>query len=133
MYKQGQIVDYMAETDIQGRVTKTTKYAIREDNGDFLEAECPKTGMKMTLLRDCICTPEEDTPRHFYVSCKEHPNKHDSKALALLGPYPTWEDAEKQKDRGRQLAYDADPKACWYGYGICSSPASVELKTVFGA
>lgn len=132
MYPQGQVVDYMAEVNAAGQVTRMTKFAIRQDNGDTLEAECPKTGQRFTILRDCICTPEQDEPRHFYVSCKEDPNKHDSRGLMLLGPYPTWEEAEANKKRGKDMAHNADPRACWYGYGIASSPVSVEIKTVFG-
>ena len=133
MYHQGQVVDYMAETNVAGEVTRMVKYAVREDKGDFVEAECPKTGLKMTLLRDCICTPEEDEPRHFYVSVKDDHNA-DARTGFLLGPYATWEKAEANRKRGRGLAEQesGDPKAFFYHYGTCSSPVSVVLKTVFG-
>ena len=129
MYQQGQVVDYMAEINVAGEVIRMVQYAIREDNGSFLEAECPKTGRIMTLLRDCICTPEEDEPRHFYVSVKDRERERTG---ILLGPYATWEEAEKQKERARGFAMDNDDHACWYSYGICSSPLSVVIKTVFG-
>lgn len=133
MYPQGQVVDYMAETDIQNRVTRMVQYAVRKDNGDFVEAVCPKTGLEMTLLRNCICTPEEGEPRHFYVSVKDS-DKADARTGFLLGPYATWEEAEANRKRGRKLAEQEsnDPKAFFYHYGTCSSPVSVVIKTVFG-
>ena len=127
MYQQGQVVEYMAETNAAGAVTRVVKYAIRKDEGSFLQAEDPKTGLKVTLLRDCICTPEEDSPRQFYVSVQDGERKG-----ILLGPYATWEEAEANKARGKKMAHEADPKACWYSFGTCSSPADVTLKTVFG-
>lgn len=51
---------------------------------------------------------------------------------ALLGPYATHEEALTQVSRGRTLAEAADPWACFYGFGTCSAPAGVVIKTVFG-
>ena len=51
----------------------------------------------------------------------------------LLGPYHTQYEALKNVKKGRELAYGADHRACWYSYGTAGAPVdSPTIKTVFG-
>ena len=54
------------------------------------------------------------------------------KWAALLGPYDTHDEAERNVKRGKDLANERDPRACFYAYGVSSSPPGNITKTVFG-
>lgn len=51
----------------------------------------------------------------------------------LLGPYDSHQDALDNVERGRELAIDADPFACFYYVGTCrwKDPTNPP-KSVFG-
>lgn len=63
--------------------------------------------------------------KFYYVSVIDGPRKG-----LLLGPYPTHDEALKNVDRGKDLAYKADLKSAFYAFGTAGSDD--ELKTVFG-
>ena len=67
----------------------------------------------------------EKTGRQFYVSVIDGRRKG-----ILLGPYKTHAEARENVSRGRELAEKAEPGACFYSFGTCSSP--VLLQAVFG-
>ena len=71
------------------------------------------------------CGAYHEVGTKFYVSVRD-----GSKVGFLLGPYDTHQQALDQVGRGRDLAYEHDPKAPWYGYGTAGSTS--ELKSVFG-
>lgn len=72
-------------------------------------------------------TPEEAARLEFYCTVMS-----DTQTAALLGPYPTQEEAKENLGRGKQLANDADPWAAFYAFGTASAVKGTSLKTVFG-
>jgi hypothetical protein len=50
----------------------------------------------------------------------------------LMGPFGTYADADGQVHLARRLAYDHDPRSAFYAFGVCSAPAPLPLRPVFG-
>jgi hypothetical protein len=50
----------------------------------------------------------------------------------LLGPYSEPTEAEGNVKRAKELARQNDPFSHFYGFGLCSAPAEVQIQTVFG-
>jgi len=51
---------------------------------------------------------------------------------ALLGPYGTHDEALENVQRGRNLAYDADPRSHWYAFGTCKVTSRNLPQSTFG-
>jgi hypothetical protein len=71
--------------------------------------------------------PEPDRPYN-YVSVIDPDNP--AKRGLLLGPYPTHAEALANVERGRKLAEEANPWACFFAFGTAGSAES--RRTVFG-
>ena len=71
------------------------------------------------------CENYHEIGTQFYVTVRDGP-----RTGYLLGPYRTHREALAQVDRGRSLAYDADPRAPFYAYGTAGTAET--LSTVFG-
>jgi len=56
--------------------------------------------------------------------------KYGEKYGFLMGPYPTYEEAESRLHIAKKRLDDTDPRAAWYAYGLASWQD--EIKTVFG-
>lgn len=65
--------------------------------------------------------------KYYYVSVIDiDANRHG----LLLGPYPTHQEALDNVKRARELAYKADPRSHFYGFGTAGSDEL--FTTVFG-
>jgi hypothetical protein len=64
---------------------------------------------------------------HYYVSVGDPENS--CKRGVLLGPFPDYDEANRNVNKGRELAQKADPWAAFCMFGVCSS--NHLLKTVF--
>jgi hypothetical protein len=65
---------------------------------------------------------------NFYVGIQD-PDRPSRRGF-LLGPYEDYEEAERNLNRGKDLAHQADPWSAFHAFGLCSS--NEVFKTVFG-
>lgn len=73
----------------------------------------------------CLGSERIRNHSNFYCTVKD-----GKRSGFLLGPYPTYEDAEYHLPTAKKKAHDSDHRSAWYAYGIASS--EYEIKTVFG-
>jgi hypothetical protein len=57
----------------------------------------------------------DDRPGRYFVSVRNDAGD----ARMLLGPYDSHLESLENVSRGRALAEQRDPRACWYSYGTC--------------
>lgn len=70
----------------------------------------------------------DSRPGHYYVTVRDA-----GRTGWILGPYPQHQEAIDNVDRGRDLANDANSRACFYSYGTSRvDPSAEPPKSIFG-